>query len=308
MTALVGLGLRRSLCRPLLAQFLLAQNSSEVARSAVDINTSQVARSAIDTQAHQSGNAQCMPDFFELAPENWLDVGGRFGHALHQLAEHRALFAHGLSLSLGGTDPLDLTHLNAIAGFLDRHAIKVYSEHLSASAINGHLYDLAPIPFTEEMLRYLTKRIQQTQDRLGRKIAVENSSYYLKLAGDAGLSELEFIQALLQEADCDLLLDVNNVLVNSRNHHYDPNQFIQNLDPTRVRYLHIAGHDDSGPIIVDTHGADVPDSVWQLLEFTYATIGARDTLIERDFNMPPLPVLLDEVARAKAMIAKLDHA
>jgi uncharacterized protein len=276
---------------------------------------SQAARNAIDSNAsNQSGDAQCMPDFFELAPENWLDVGGRFGHALRQLAEHRPLFAHGLSLSLGGTDPLDLAHLDAMAHFLDQHAIKVYSEHLSASAINGHLYDLAPIPFTEEMLRYLAKRIRQTQDRLGRRIAVENSSYYLKLTGDAGLSELEFIQALLQESDCDLLLDVNNVFVNSRNHDYDPYHFIQRLDPDRIRYLHIAGHDDSGPIIVDTHGAEVPDSVWQLLEFTYATVGVRDTLIERDFNMPPLTALLDEVQRAKTMIARLaqkpelDHA
>jgi uncharacterized protein len=211
------------------------------------------------------------------------------------------LIAHGLSLSLGGSDALDFDHLKAIRQFLERYQISIYSEHLSASAIDGHLYDLGPIPFTESMLRYLAQRIRQTQDVLGRKIAVENSSYYVKLAGPHSLNELEFINALLMEADCDLLLDVNNVYVNSRNHNYDPYQFIAGLDAARVRYLHIAGHDGSADMIVDTHGADVPKPVWDLLTYTYNKIGARPTLLERDFNMPPLPDLLAEMARMQAL-------
>jgi uncharacterized protein len=280
----VGLGLRRSLCASLV-QYFESDASSQTAPGALD--------------------QYAAPDFFELAPENWMDVGGRFGYALEILRSHRPLVAHGLSLSLGGSDPLDRDHLNAIRQFLDRYDINIYSEHLSASAIDGHLYDLGPIPFTEDMLRYLAARIRQTQDVLGRRIAVENSSYYLKLAGPNGLSELEFINALLIEADCDLLLDVNNVYVNSRNHSYDPYYFVSSLDSQRVRYLHIAGHDDSAEIIVDTHGADVPDPVWQLLKHTYNTIGARPSLIERDFNMPPLADLLGEVARAKSLQASL---
>ena len=237
-------------------------------------------------------------DFVELAPENWLGVGGKFGASLERIAAQKPIIAHGLSLSLGGTDPLDLAHLREIRTFLDRFEIEIYSEHLSATAINGHLYDLAPLPFTEDMVRHLSDRISQTQDVLGRRIAVENSSYYLNLA-DAK-TEIEFINAVLKQADCDLLLDVNNVYVNSQNHGYDPSTFITAIEPSRVRYLHIAGHDaESDQVIVDTHGAPVCESVWDLLKFCYQHTGPRPTLIERDFNLPPFASLLAEVRRAK---------
>lgn len=259
-------------------------------------------RALLREQLQAIEQPDCPIDFFELAPENWLNVGGRFGAALAQIANRCPLIAHGLSLSLGGTDPLDLKHLQAIKAFLARYDIEIYSEHLSATAIDGHLYDLAPLPFASDMVAHISTRILQTQDLLGRRIAVENSSYYLLLSEQ--MSELEFIQAILERADCELLLDVNNVYVNSQNHGYDAKDFIDALPAQRVRYLHIAGHDPSSTPLVDTHGAAVPEQVWDLLRYTYDRIGLRPTLIERDFNMPPFAELLDELQRAR----QLHHA
>lgn len=257
-------------------------------------------RALLREQLRAVQQSDCLIDFFELAPENWLDVGGRYGAALAQIAERRPLIAHGLSLSLGGTDALDLAHVQAIKAFLTRFDIQIYSEHLSATAIDGQLYDLAPLPFARDMVAHISSRIMRTQDLLGRRIAVENSSYYLMLSNQ--MTELEFICAVLERADCELLLDVNNVYVNSQNHGYDPRAFIDALPSERIRYLHIAGHDNSNTPIVDTHGAGVCKSVWQLLDYTIAQHGTRPTVIERDFNMPPFDELLYELKLAKQII------
>jgi uncharacterized protein len=274
-------------------------SSLTIATHSVGLGLRRALLAALETELAQPKSAI---DFVELAPENWLDVGGRFGASLARIAMQKPIIAHGLSLSLGGTDPLDVAHLQAIRGFLDRFDIEIYSEHLSATAIDGHLYDLAPLPFTDSMVRHLAQRIAQTQDILGRRIAVENSSYYLNLS-DAN-TELQFINAVLAEADCDLLLDVNNVYVNSQNHGYSAQQFIAGIAPNRVRYFHIAGHDaESDAVIVDTHGADVGEPVWELLKFCYQHVGVRPTLIERDFNMPAFSSLLAEVRRAQALVS-----
>jgi uncharacterized protein len=252
------------------------------------------------TEICRSCTAPRTLDFVELAPENWLDVGGQFGAALERIASHIPIVAHGLSLSLGGTDALDAQHLCAIKGFLERYDVAIYSEHLSATAIDGHLYDLAPLPFNESMVRHIAGRIRETQDRLGRRIAVENSSYYLRLSDE--LSELEFINAVLSEADCDLLLDVNNVYVNCQNHGEDALAFLHGINPQRVRYLHVAGHQrESESLIVDTHGAPVPDPVWQLLRHSYQHFGLRPTLVERDFHFPPFSELLAELHHARQL-------
>lgn len=241
-------------------------------------------------------------DFFEVAPENWIGLGGLWGRQFRQLTERFPLICHGLSLSLGGPSPLDETLVKRVGQLMDSHGAVLYSEHLSACTDDAHLYDLMPIPFTEDAVEHVAARIRQTQDLLGRQIAVENSSYYAPLATD--LSEVEFVRAVLERADCLLLLDVNNVYVNSVNHRYDPRSYIDAMPAERVAYLHVAGHDNEAEdLIVDTHGAPIIDPVFDLLDYTYRTIGARPTLLERDFNLPPLAELLAEVDRLRAIQA-----
>jgi len=244
-------------------------------------------------------------DFFEIAPENWIGVGGQHGRALRALTERHPFVCHGLSLSLGGRDPLDETLLAKIRRLLDGHGIAIYSEHLSYCADGGHLYDLMPIPFTDEAVHHVAGRIRQTQEILGQRIAVENVSYYA--APGQAMREIDFINAIVAEADCDLLLDVNNIYVNSINHRYDADAFLDAL-PDRVAYIHVAGHYDEAPDLkVDTHGAPVIDPVWRLLERAYARFGVRPTLIERDFNFPPLAELVAEVSHARALQSAAAH-
>lgn len=237
-------------------------------------------------------------DFLECAPDNWIGVGGVLGEKLATLSARHPLGCHGLSLSLGGPDPLDLAFLQRTRAFLERHQVALYSEHLSYCSADGHLYDLLPIPFTDEAVRHVAGRIAQVQDALGRRIAVENVSYYA--APYQALGEIEFVTAVLAEADCDLLLDVNNVYVNAINHGYDARAFIEAMPGERIAGLHIAGHfDEAEDLKVDTHGTAVKDDVWDLLAHAYRVHGLRPTLLERDFNFPPLATLLDEVQRIR---------
>jgi uncharacterized protein (UPF0276 family) len=238
-------------------------------------------------------------DFLECAPDNWIGVGGRFGEALSELSRRFPLSCHGLSLSLGGPEPLDVPFLKQTRTFLERHRVALYSEHLSYCTDEGHLYDLIPIPFTEEAVKHVAARIRQAQDVLGRRIAVENVSYYA--APFQALSEIDFICAVLEEAGCDLLLDVNNVFVNACNHSYDAYDFLGRLPARRIASYHIAGHyDQAADLKIDTHGAPVKDDVWSLLAEAYRRFGARPTLLERDFNFPPLADLLNETDRIRA--------
>jgi len=245
-------------------------------------------------------------DFVEVAPENWLGLGGRFGRQFAAVAERFPLVCHGLSLSLGGPAPLDQAFLRELRGFLDATGTLAYTEHLSfCSDDRGHLYDLMPIPFTGEAVAWVAGRIRRVQDQLGRRIGIEPVSYYA--APGQELSELEFVNAVLREADCDLLLDVNNVFVNSVNFGYDPLEFLAGIDGSRTVYLHIAGHyREAADLCIDTHGAPVIEPVWALLEAAYARWGVRPTLLERDFNLPPMHVLLDEVERIRAVQAGSD--
>ena len=233
-------------------------------------------------------------DFLEVAPENWIDVGGKFGRQFRSLAEQVPVVCHGLSLNLGGPAPLDEVFIRRVRRFLETHQIPCYSEHLSYCADDGHLYDLMPIPFTEDAVHYVAERIRRTQDILGRRMAVENVSYYA--APGKEMEEIDFINAVLEEADCFLHLDINNIYVNSINHRYDAEAFLRALPGERIAYAHIAGHYvEAEDLRVDTHGADVIDPVWQLLDTAYDTFGVFPTLLERDFNIPPLPALLREV-------------
>jgi uncharacterized protein (UPF0276 family) len=234
-------------------------------------------------------------DFFELAPENWIHAGGKLARDLRHFTERHPFVAHGLSLSLGGPAPLDENLLRDIRSFLDDHGIRAYTEHLSYCSDEGHLYDLMPIPFTDEAVRWVAGRIRRAQEILERPIAVENVSYYA--APGARMSEIEFLRAVLDESDCGLLLDVNNIYVNAINHRYDARGFLRALPAERVCYFHVAGHYVEAPDLrVDTHGADICSDVWALLDEAYALFGPVPTLLERDFNFPPLATLVGEVA------------
>ena len=239
-------------------------------------------------------------DFMEVAPENWIGVGGRLGRAFRGFTERVPFVCHGLSLSIGGPAPLDETFLQRLKQFLDQHGVRCYSEHLSYCTDDGHLYDLMPIPFTEEAVRHVVGRVRRVQDTLGRRIALENVSYYA--APGAEMTELEFINAVLEESDCDLLLDVNNIYVNSVNHGYDPAAFLQGLPGQRIAYGHIAGHyNEAEDLIVDTHGADVIPGVWDILDRAFDLFGVFPVLLERDFNLPPVDELLAEVGQIRTM-------
>lgn len=233
--------------------------------------------------------------FMEVAPENWIGVGGSFAKQLRQFTEKYDFVCHGLSLSIGSPAPLDEAFVKQIGEFLKQHQVKLYSEHLTYCSDDGHLYDLLPIPFTEEAADYVAERIMRVQDILGQRIAMENASYYTPAPGSE-MQEIDFINAVLTKADCDLLIDINNIYVNSVNHNYDPVEFMQGLPAERIAYAHIAGHyNEAEDLIVDTHGADVIDTVWDLLDKAYDLFGVFPTLLERDFSIPPVAELLKEV-------------
>ena len=237
-------------------------------------------------------------DFLEAAPENWIGFGGKKKHLFESVVERYPLVLHGLSLDLGGKAPLNTGLLTAVRDFMLQYNCPFYSEHLTACGDHGQLYDLMPLPFTEEMVRHVAKRIEHAQDILGQRMAIENASYYLKLSEE--ISELDFINAVISEADCNLMLDVNNIVVNSINHSYDPIAFLHGLPGERITYLHIAGHAyEAEDLRIDTHGTEVPLSVWDLLKETYAHFGVRPTLLERDSAFPPFDQLLGEVSKIR---------
>lgn len=246
-------------------------------------------------------------DFLEAAPENWIGVGGRFGREFRSFTERFPLLCHGLSLSIGSPSALDINFLKEVREFLDYHNVRCYSEHLSYCGDAGHLYDLLPIPFTEAAVYYVADRVKQVQNILERRIVLEPVSAYVAQSNE--LSELEFVNAVIREADCDLLLDVNNVYINSINFGFDAYDYIASIPSERVAYGHIAGHYvEADDLRVDTHGAAIVEEVWALLDHAYAEHGVFPTLLERDFNFPGLAGLkseVDQVKRAQANALKL---
>jgi len=243
-------------------------------------------------------------DFFEVAPENWIGIGGARAKQFAWFAERYPIVAHGLSLSLGGPDALDEVLLHRIKGFLDQFNIPLYTEHLAYSSAGGHLYDLLPIPATEEAVKHVAKRIHRTQEILERRIAIENASYYVA-SPVSDMSEIDFIRAVLEEADCDLHLDVNNIYVNSINFGFDALEFLRQLPGESIAYVHTAGHLQEAPdLIIDNHGDAVIDPVWDLLDEAYKLFGVSPTLLERDINIPPLADLVVEVEHIAALQRK----
>ncbi len=238
--------------------------------------------------------------FVEIAPENWIDAGSKATKQLDWFAARYPVVCHGLCLSLGGISPLNTDFLQQVKQFLNHYQIDVYTEHLSYctdgyQGKQGYLYDLLPIPFTEEAVHYVAKRIRQTQDILGRRIGIENASFYAA-APISEMSELAFLNAVLSEADCLLHLDINNIYVNSVNFNFDPLTFLRGIPQERIIYSHIAGHYQQSPdLLIDTHGENVIDPVWALLKHAYDLFGVFPTLLERDSNIPALDVLMQEV-------------
>lgn len=239
-------------------------------------------------------------DFVEVAPENWLDAGSKAIKQLDWVAERYPVVCHGLCLSLGGISPLNADFIKQIGAFLHHYQIPVYTEHLSYctdgfQGDQGYLYDLLPIPFTEEAVHYVATRIRQTQDMLGQRIGIENTSYYVA-APISDMNELAFLNAVLTEADCLLHLDINNVYVNSVNFGDDPYAFLNGIPGERIIYSHMAGHYAQTPsLLVDTHGEAIVEPVWELLKHAYRLFGSFPTLLERDNNVPPLTELMSEV-------------
>jgi uncharacterized protein len=246
-------------------------------------------------------------DFLEAAPENWIGVGGALGEAFADLSARYPIVFHGLSLSVGGPAPLDDTLLFKTRKLMDAHRSPIYSEHLSACGdAHGQLYDLLPLPFSEESVHHVAARIRRAQDILGQRMAVENISYYA--APFQRIPEIDFINAVLNEADCLLLLDVNNIVVNATNHGYDAEAFLAALPGERIAYIHVAGHyDEADDLKVDTHGAAVSAPVWSLLESAYRHFGPKPTLLERDFNFPPFEDLLDELGQVRRRLGAHAH-
>jgi len=246
-------------------------------------------------------------DFMEVAPENWIGVGGRLGKQFAALAERYTVALHGLSLDIGGPDAIDAELVHSVKGLMDKINAPFYSEHLTYCAAEGHLYDLLPIPFTEEAVHYVAQRVRQVQDIIGQPLVLENASYYAQPHTE--LTEAEFIRAVLEESGAKLLLDVNNIYVNSINHSYDPIEFLRSLPLERAVYIHVAGHyDEAEDLKVDTHGADVIGPVWAILEQAYKHVGPLPTLLERDFNLPPLETLLEEVQQIRTLQAGCKQA
>ena len=251
----------------------------------------------------QSFDGQAMIEninFLEIAPENWINIGGKASKQLDWFVERYPIVCHGLCLSLGGLSPLNVDFVKQVKSFLHQYHIPIYTEHLSYSTDGykgeqGYLYDLLPIPFTEEAVHYVAKRICQTQDILGQQIGIENASFYVS-APISEMSELDFLKAVLDEADCLLHLDINNIYVNSVNFGFNAHEFLHGIPSERIIYSHVAGHYQEAPdLLVDTHGEDIIDPVWALLEDAYQLFGSFPTLLERDTNIPPLTSLMSEV-------------
>lgn len=244
-------------------------------------------------------------NFVEIAPENWIGAGGKAEADLAWFVERYPIACHGLCLSLGGPDVLNIGFLKQVKQFLNTHKIPLYTEHLSyCSDIQhgqaGYLYDLLPIPFTEEAVKYVAARIRQTQDILGQRIAVENTSFYVA-APISTMDEITFLNAVLSEADCLLHLDINNIYVNSVNFGFDGHDFLRQIPHKRIIYSHIAGHLQVGEdVLIDTHGEAIIDPVWALLDEAYRLFGTFPTLLERDTNIPPLTELMQEVNKIAA--------
>jgi uncharacterized protein len=246
--------------------------------------------------------------WLEALTENYLVPGGKPLHYLERLRERYPIVFHGVSLSIGGTDPLDEDYLDAVRALGARVEPAWISDHLCWTGVDGlNLHDLLPLPFTEGVVRHVVARVEHVQERLGRRIALENVSTYVTF-GQSDMTEWDFLREIAQRADCLLLLDVNNVYVNSVNHGFDPLAYLRGLPRERIQQFHLAGHREQNGFLIDTHDAPVCDAVWRLYAAALARFGPRATMIERDDSIPPLPELLAELEHARSLAATANAA
>ena len=242
-------------------------------------------------------------DWFEIISENYMVDGGKPLYFLDAIRRDYPMVMHGVSLSLGSTDPLDFGYLDQLKALIERIEPHWFSDHLCWTGVDQrNMHDLLPLPYTEEAIEHVAERIMRVQDFIGRQILIENLSTYITYCDDA-MPEWEFLSAIARRADCYLLLDVNNIYVSSFNHAFDPAEYLDGIDPARVWQHHLAGHSNEGNLIIDTHDHDVIDPVWSLYEETARRLGPVSTMIERDGNIPPLDSLLAELDHARAIAA-----
>jgi len=238
-------------------------------------------------------------DWFEIVSENFMAVGGMARRNLLKVRERYPMAMHGVSLSIGATEPLDRDYLRNLKALADEIEPAVISDHLCWTGAHGiNLHDLLPLPLTEETLDHVAARVRQVQDALGRRIALENASTYVTFADDA-LTEWDFLAELCARADCGLLLDVNNIFVSAFNHGFDAQTYLAGIPAHRVRQIHLAGHENNGDHIIDTHDSPVADPVWALYGDAIRKLGPVPTMIERDANIPPLAELIAELGEAR---------
>jgi uncharacterized protein (UPF0276 family) len=238
-------------------------------------------------------------DWFEVLSENFMVAGGKPRYYLESIAERYPLVMHGVSMSIGGTDPLSMDYLKALKRLANDIQPKWISDHICWTSIHGvNSHDLLPLPYTEETIEHVSQRVRQVQDFLGRRILLENVSSYLSYK-DSTMDEWTFMNEVAKRSDSLILLDINNIYVSARNHHFDPLDYLNKIDPARVQQFHLAGHSDFGDYVIDTHDHDVPDSVWDLYGKALQRFGAISTMIERDANIPEFPALQHELEQAK---------
>ena len=243
-------------------------------------------------------------DWFEVLSENYMIPGGKPLYYLDRIRENYPVVMHGVSLSIGSTTPFDADYLRDLKKLADRIQPAWISDHLCWTGVHGqNIHDLLPLPYTEETAQHVAERVGIVQDYLGRRILLENVSSYASYV-DSTMTEWEFITEIAEKADCLLLLDVNNIYVSSYNHQFDAKAFIDGVPKNRVQQIHLAGHQNNGDYIIDTHDAPVIDPVWDLYEYAISRFGAISTMIERDDHIPELGVLVEELQIARDIAAK----
>lgn len=246
-------------------------------------------------------------DWFEIISENYMVAGGKPLHFLDRVRQDYPLVMHGVSLSIGSTDPLDLGYLKQLKQLSDRVEPAWISDHLCWTGVGGHnMHDLLPLPYTEQAINHVVDRVTQVQDILGRRLMLENLSSYVTFH-QSEMTEWEFLSEIVNRADSLILLDVNNIYVSSVNHSFEPLEYIRGVPRDRVWQIHIAGHttNESGAIMIDTHDMPVKDAVWDVYSDAIKELGQVSTMIERDDNIPPLDELIDELATAKQVNGKV---
>jgi uncharacterized protein len=244
--------------------------------------------------------------WLEVHSENYFGAGGQPHAFLERLRSRYPLSLHGVGMSLGSTDALNVQHLDKLKALIHRYQPDLVSEHLCWSSVGGrHLNDLLPLPYTEEALSHVSERVMRAQELLGRQLLIENVSSYLQFS-DSTIPEWEFVAAVAARSGCGILLDVNNVYVNSVNHRFDALRYLDAIPSAAVGEIHLAGYDDSGPCLIDTHGAPVTEPVWNLYREAVRRFGRTPTLIEWDTDLPALAVLLDEARKTDAILDQAD--